>query len=87
MIHAKTKDYIKGFDDLGGTNDFPTEMQERCLGCAEVINYSGNLLDSPTAGGDKTHTSLVANKTVEDRQRTVFMMTRTMMSNLCLLLD
>ena len=59
---------VKGFDDLGGTDGFPTEMLEWRLGCAGVINYSGNLLDPPTAGGDKTHTSLLANKIV---QRTV----------------
>jgi len=56
-------------DDLGGTDDFPTEMLEWHSSCAEVINYNGNLLDSPTTGGDKTHTSLLANKTVRDRQR------------------
>ena len=39
VIDAKTKDYIKGFDDLGGTDDFPTEMLEWRLGCAGVINY------------------------------------------------
>ncbi|XP_077865394.1 thioredoxin domain-containing protein 9-like [Saccoglossus kowalevskii] len=40
---AKTTDYIVGFDDLGATDDFPTEMLEWRLGCASVINYSGNL--------------------------------------------
>nr|XP_002734792.1 PREDICTED: thioredoxin domain-containing protein 9-like [Saccoglossus kowalevskii] len=44
---AKTTDYIVGFDDLGATDDFPTEMLEWRLGCASVINYSGNLMDPP----------------------------------------
>jgi len=71
VIDAKTKDYIKGFDDLGGHDEFPTEMLEWRLGCAGVINYSGNLLEPPTTGSDKkTHSSLLANKIVRDRQRT-----------------
>jgi len=46
---GKTKDYIKGFDDLGGHDEFSTEMLEWRLGCTAVINYSGNLLDRPDA--------------------------------------
>ena len=47
VVNSITKDYIKGFDDLGGTDDFSTEMMEWRLGCAGVINYSGNLLEPP----------------------------------------
>ena len=47
VINNVTKDYIKGFDDLGGVDDFSTEMLEWRLGCAGVINYSGNLLEPP----------------------------------------
>lgn len=47
VINNVTKDYIKGFDDLGGVDDFSTEMMEWRLGCAGVINYSGNLLEPP----------------------------------------
>lgn len=47
---GKSKDYIVGFDDMGGRDDFPTEMLEWRLGCAEVINYSGSLTDPPTGG-------------------------------------
>ena len=32
VVNNITKDYIKGFDDLGGTDEFPTEMMEWCLG-------------------------------------------------------
>ncbi|XP_071504934.1 thioredoxin domain-containing protein 9-like [Diadema antillarum] len=46
---GKTKDYIVGFDDLGGRDDFPTEMMEWRLGVAEVINYSGGA-EPPMAG-------------------------------------
>ena len=47
VIDAKTKDYIKGFDDLGGHDDFSTEMLEWRLGCTGVVDYSGNLLEPP----------------------------------------
>ncbi|XP_030642591.1 thioredoxin domain-containing protein 9 [Chanos chanos] len=47
---GKTKDYIVGFTDLGNTDDFTTEMLEWRLGCSDIINYSGNLLEPPTGG-------------------------------------
>ncbi|XP_035030815.1 thioredoxin domain-containing protein 9 [Hippoglossus stenolepis] len=50
LIDGKTKDYVVGFTDLGNTDDFSTEMLEWRLGCSGVINYSGNLMDAPTAG-------------------------------------
>ncbi|XP_006001427.1 thioredoxin domain-containing protein 9 [Latimeria chalumnae] len=40
---GKTKDYVVGFTDLGGCDDFTTEILEWRLGCANIINYSGNL--------------------------------------------
>lgn len=47
---GKTKDYVVGFADLGNTDDFSTEMLEWRLGCSDIINYSGSLLEPPTAG-------------------------------------
>ncbi|KAM6140927.1 LOW QUALITY PROTEIN: thioredoxin domain-containing protein 9 [Pterocles gutturalis] len=44
---GKTQDYVVGFTDLGNTDDFTTETLEWRLGCADVINYSGNLMDPP----------------------------------------
>lgn len=44
---GKTVDYIVGFDDMGGTDEFPTEMLEWRLGAADVINYSGDLTNPP----------------------------------------
>uniref|UniRef100_A0A3Q2ZGX8 Thioredoxin domain containing 9 n=1 Tax=Kryptolebias marmoratus TaxID=37003 RepID=A0A3Q2ZGX8_KRYMA len=49
LIDGKTKDYVVGFTDLGNTDEFSTEMLEWRLGCTEVINYSGNLMEPPTA--------------------------------------
>lgn len=45
---AKTKDYIVGFGDLGGTDEFTTEMLEWRLAHSQVIDYSGDLLVPPT---------------------------------------
>lgn len=50
VVDGKTKDYIKGFDDLGGHDEFSTEMLAWRLGCVGVVNYSGNLLEPPDAG-------------------------------------
>ncbi|KAK7096779.1 thioredoxin domain-containing protein 9-like [Littorina saxatilis] len=69
---GKTTDYIVGFDDLGGRDDFPTEMMEWRLGRAEIIEYSGDLLTPPwdpaNAGGYKSilgHPKRT-NKTIKD---------------------
>lgn len=54
---GKTTDYIVGFDDLGGRDEFPTEMLEWRLGRAGVIQYLGDLLTppwDPTSDGTKT---------------------------------
>jgi len=50
VVEGKTKDFIKGFDDLGGHDEFSTEMLEWRLGCSQVINYAGNLLEPPDSG-------------------------------------
>jgi hypothetical protein len=44
---GKTTDYVVGFDDLGGRDDFPTEMMEWRLGRTSVLEYSGDLLTPP----------------------------------------
>ncbi|XP_046377276.2 thioredoxin domain-containing protein 9-like [Haliotis rufescens] len=48
---GKTVDYIVGFGDLGNTDEFPTEMLEWRLGCADIINYKGDLMNPPTLDG------------------------------------
>ncbi|XP_008432741.1 thioredoxin domain-containing protein 9 [Poecilia reticulata] len=48
LLDGKTKDYVVGFTDLGNTDEFSTEMLEWRLGCSDVINYSGNLMEPPT---------------------------------------
>ena len=50
ILNSKTKDYIVGFDDLGGVDDFPTEMLEWRLGACEMIYFSG---EKPSLGKSK----------------------------------
>ncbi|KAI7808933.1 thioredoxin domain-containing protein 9 [Triplophysa rosa] len=47
---GKTKDYVVGFTDLGNTDEFPTEMLEWRLGCSDIINYSGSIMEPPAVG-------------------------------------
>lgn len=66
---GKTVDYIAGFDDLGGIDDFSTEMLEWRIARAGVIEYSGDLLNPPLPGGagakPKIHST---KKTIRGRQ-------------------
>ncbi|BFZ15224.1 hypothetical protein BsWGS_18263 [Bradybaena similaris] len=58
---GKTVDYIVGFDDLGGTDEFPTEMLEWRLGRIDMINYQGDLLEPPV-GSQKTKINKIFGK-------------------------
>lgn len=48
---GKTVDYVVGFDDMGGSDDFPTEMLEWRIARADVITYSGDLMTPPGGSG------------------------------------
>ncbi|XP_037542482.1 thioredoxin domain-containing protein 9 [Nematolebias whitei] len=67
LIDGKTKDYIVGFTDLGNTDEFATEVLEWRLGCAEVINYSGNLMEPPTTTKKSSKFTKVEKKTIRGR--------------------
>ncbi|XP_056287165.1 thioredoxin domain-containing protein 9 [Pseudoliparis swirei] len=68
LIDGKTKDYVVGFADLGNTDEFSTEMLEWRLGCADVINYSGNILEPPTMTQKSgTKITKVEKKTIRGR--------------------
>jgi len=45
--NEKTCDYIVGFEELGNTDEFSTEMLEWRLGQSEVIKYHGDRPDQP----------------------------------------
>lgn len=44
---SKTKDFIVGFDDLGGRDDFSTEMLEWRIAQSGAIEYNGDLMTPP----------------------------------------
>lgn len=54
IIDDKVAGYIVGFDDFGGTDDFPTAMVEWRLAHAKIINYAGDLLTPPISGKKAT---------------------------------
>ncbi|XP_067663507.1 thioredoxin domain-containing protein 9-like [Haliotis asinina] len=56
---GKTVDYIVGFADLGNRDDFPTEMLEWRLGCADIINYQGDLMNPPTLDGSSSKMNIL----------------------------
>ena len=55
-----------GFDELGGSDDFSTELLEWRLGCGGAVDYSGNLLEPPLPTTTKKQVSLHSKKTVRD---------------------
>uniref|UniRef100_A0A8C6WUS6 Thioredoxin domain-containing protein 9 n=1 Tax=Neogobius melanostomus TaxID=47308 RepID=A0A8C6WUS6_9GOBI len=68
LIDGKTKDYVVGFADLGNTDEFSTDMLEWRLGCADVISYSGNLMEPPTVTKKAaTKVTKVEKKTIRGR--------------------
>ncbi|XP_068124305.1 thioredoxin domain-containing protein 9 [Hyperolius riggenbachi] len=66
---GKTKDYVVGFTDLGNTDEFSTETLEWRLGCAGIINYSGNLMEPPFQSQKKSGTNFtkVEKKTIRGK--------------------
>ena len=82
VVEGKTKDFIKGwcswlesgvftgcvagFDELGGSDDFSTELLEWRLGSGGVIDYSGNILEPPQPQSQKKQVSFHSKKTIRD---------------------
>lgn len=60
---------VAGFDDVGGTDDFSTEMLEWRLGCGGAINYSGNILEPPSHAPNKKQVSFHSKKPIRDSGR------------------
>ena len=46
-MDGKIVDYVVGFDDLGGVDDFTTDILEWRIARAGVIKYDGDLLVPP----------------------------------------
>jgi len=47
IVDGKTQEKVVGFDQLGGHDEFSTEMLEWRLGVAKAINYRGDLSQPP----------------------------------------
>lgn len=47
---GQTVHHLRGFDELGGTQDFSTEMLCYVLSTYNVLNYEGGRPQSPTRG-------------------------------------
>ncbi|XP_015912092.1 thioredoxin domain-containing protein 9 [Parasteatoda tepidariorum] len=60
----KIVDYIVGFDDLGGVDDFSTEMMEWRIAQAGVINYSGDLTAPPGSSKKPKSIFMAKKKTI-----------------------
>ena len=65
MKDSKTKDYIVGFTDLGGTDEFTTEMLEWRLAHSQVIDYTGDLMVPPNQN-PKSKMNIKNKKTIRD---------------------
>lgn len=67
---GKTRDYIVGFSDLGNKDDFSTEMLEWRIARADVIEYSGNLLEPPKSNGStgRQQMAVKQKKTIRGRK-------------------
>jgi len=62
IVDGQTKEKIVGFDQLGGHDDFSTEMMEWRLGVAGAINYKGDKSTPPEDNRPKARNPLLANK-------------------------
>lgn len=60
-------DRIIGFDDLGGHDEFTTEMMEWRIARAGVINYSGDLSIPPGQAARKSNTTILK-KSIRSRR-------------------
>ncbi|KAF5926197.1 hypothetical protein HPG69_011324 [Diceros bicornis minor] len=67
---GKTQDYVVGFTDLGNTDDFTTETLEWRLGCSDILNYSGNLMEPPFQSQKKfaTNFTKLEKKTIRGKK-------------------
>ena len=65
---GKTVDWIIGFDDLGGVDDFPSVMLEWRMGQNDIVHYSGDLLTPPWQPNQKKVSILGhTKKTIRER--------------------
>uniref|UniRef100_A0A0M3IS99 Thioredoxin domain-containing protein 9 n=1 Tax=Ascaris lumbricoides TaxID=6252 RepID=A0A0M3IS99_ASCLU len=66
IIDSKAVDYIRGFDDLGGTDEFKTETLEWRLARSGVIDYDGPS-GLPERGGKLKKIGKSSKKTIRSK--------------------
>lgn len=64
---SKTVDRIVGFDELGGKDEFSSDMMEWRIARSEVISYSGNIYEPPTSESKKA-IHFAAKKTIRSNE-------------------
>ncbi|CAL9188898.1 unnamed protein product [Musa hybrid cultivar] len=62
--NAKVEDYVVGFEELGGTDDFSTEELEERLAKSQVISFEGEASSYPTKS-NKTKRSVHQSETAD----------------------
>jgi len=62
IVDGKTQEKVVGFDQLGGHDNFSTEMLEWRLGISKVINYKGDLSQPPVDEKAKRNGAILSKK-------------------------
>jgi len=65
--NGKTGDYVVGFDELGGIDEFSTEMLEWRLGKSDLIFYSGDKFNPPDMDTKQKKSFHVLKKTIRSK--------------------
>ena len=67
FVKGKVGEYLIGFETLGNRDDFSTEMMEWRLGVLGVIEYSGNLAESPQDKKPAAKVQVIKPKTIRNK--------------------
>lgn len=64
IVDGKTQEKVVGFDQLGGHDNFSTEMLEWRLGVSKAINYRGDISQPPEENHQPRKNPLHANRRI-----------------------
>lgn len=64
IVDGKTQEKVVGFDQLGGHDNFSTEMLEWRLGVSKAINYRGDISQPPEENQQPRKNPLHANRRI-----------------------
>lgn len=65
IVDGKTQEKVVGFDQLGGHDDFSTDMLEWRLGVSKAINYRGDINNPPEDKRAPARNPLHANRRIK----------------------